>query len=69
MQKRSDHDKRSAKVSLTEKGEELCRKLVEFNEAQAKRLNGDKEATEKPSTAIDVSRNLENRFSEYLNYG
>lgn len=47
VQKRSDHDKRSAKVSLTEKGEDLCRKLVEFNEAQAKRLNGDKESTEK----------------------
>ena len=69
VQKRSDHDKRSAKVSLTEKGEELCRKLVEFNEAQAKRLNGDKEATEKLNTAIDVLRNLENGWSEYLRYG
>lgn len=69
VQKRSDHDKRSAKVSLTEKGEELCRKLVEFNEAQAKRLNGDKESMEKLNTAIDVLRNLENGWSEYLRYG
>lgn len=69
VQKRSDHDKRSAKVSLTEKGEDLCRKLVEFNEAQAKRLNGDKESTEKLNTAIDVLRNLENGWSEYLRYG
>jgi len=69
VQKRSDHDKRSAKVSLTEKGEELCRKLVDFNEAQAKRLNGDKASTEKLNTAIDVLRNLENGWSEYLRYG
>jgi len=69
VQKRSDHDKRSAKVSLTEKGEDLCRKLVEFNEAQAKRLNGDKESTDKLNTAIDVLRNLENGWSEYLRYG
>lgn len=69
VQKRSDHDKRSAKVSLTEKGEDLCRKLVEFNEAQAKRLNGDKESTDKLTTAIDVLRNLENGWSEYLRYG
>jgi DNA-binding MarR family transcriptional regulator len=69
VQKRSDHDKRSAKVSLTEKGEELCRKLVEFSEAQAKCLNGDKEPTEKLNTAIDVLWNLENGWSEYLRYG
>jgi len=69
LQKRSDHDKRSAKVSLTDKGEELCRKLVEFNAAQAKRLAGDKETAEKLTATIDVLRNLENGWSEYLRYG
>lgn len=69
LQKRSDHDKRSAKVSLTEKGEDLCRKLVEFNAEQAKRLAGDKQATESLNAAIDVLRNLEHGWSEYLRYG
>jgi DNA-binding MarR family transcriptional regulator len=69
IQKRSDHDKRSAKVSLTEKGEELCRKLLEFSLVQAKRLAGDKQATENLNAAIDVLRNLEHGWSEYLRYG
>jgi DNA-binding MarR family transcriptional regulator len=69
IQKRSDHDKRSAKVSLTEKGEELCRKLLEFSLVQAKRLAGYKQATENLNAAIDVLRNLEHGWSEYLRYG
>ena len=69
VQKRSDHDKRSVKVSLTEKGEELCRKLTEFNAAQAARLAGsDKDAKEMDAT-IDVLRRLEQGWSEYLRYG
>ena len=69
VQKRSDHDKRSVKVSLTVKGQELCKKLVEFNAAQADRLAGTKEATAQMSATIDVLRNLENSWSEYLRYG
>ncbi|MFT5488980.1 MAG: DNA-binding MarR family transcriptional regulator [Paracoccaceae bacterium] len=69
VQKRSAHDKRSVKVSLTEKGEELCKRLVEFNAAQAERLAGTKEATAQLSETIEVLRNLENSWSEYLRYG
>lgn len=69
VQKRSDHDKRSVKVSLTEKGEELCKKLVEFNAAQAERLAGTKEAAAQLGATIEVLRNLENSWSEYLRYG
>lgn len=69
VQKRSTHDKRSVKVSLTEKGEELCKKLVEFNTAQAERLAGTKEATAQINATIDVLRNLENSWSQYLRYG
>ena len=42
VQKRSVHDKRSVKVPLTEKGEEICKKLVTFNAAQAEGLAGSK---------------------------
>lgn len=69
VQKRSAHDKRSVKVSLTDKGEELCKKLVEFNTAQAERLAGTKETTAQLNATIDVLRNLENSWSEYLRYG
>jgi len=69
VQQRSKHDKRSVKVSLTEKGEELCKKLVEFNSTQAERLAGTKEATAQINATIDVLRNLENSWSEYLRYG
>jgi len=69
VQKRSVHDKRSVKVSLTEKGEELCKKLVTFNAAQAERLAGSKETTAQLNATIDVLRNLENSWSEYLRYG
>lgn len=69
VQKRSDHDKRSVKVSLTKKGEELCKKLVEFNAGQAERLAGTKEAAAQLGSTIEVLRNLENSWSEYLRYG
>mgnify|MGYP002636698405 CR=1 FL=1 len=69
VQKRSPHDKRSVKVSLTEKGEELCRKLDEFNSTQAERLASTKEATAQLNATIDILRNLENSWSEYLRYG
>ena len=69
VQQRSKHDKRSVKVSLTKKGEELCKKLVEFNSTQAERLAGTKEATAQINATIDVLRNLENSWSEYLRYG
>jgi DNA-binding MarR family transcriptional regulator len=42
VQKRSVHDKRSVKVSLTEKGEEICKKLATFNATQADGLAGSK---------------------------
>tara|TARA_R110002072_G_scaffold27401_24_gene89100 strand:+ start:5741 stop:6196 length:456 start_codon:yes stop_codon:yes gene_type:complete len=69
VQKRSDHDKRSVKVSLTKKGEELCKKLVDFNAAQASRLTQTKEATAQLGTTIEVLRTLESSWSEYLRYG
>lgn len=69
VQKRSAHDKRSVKVSLTKKGEELCQKLVEFNAAQAERLAGTKEAAGQLNATIEILRNLENSWSEYLRYG
>ena len=63
VQKRSVHDKRSVKVSLTEKGEEICKKLVTFNAVQAEGLAGSKKTTAQLNATIDVLRNLENSWS------
>ena len=43
--------------------------LVEFNSTQADRLDGTTEATAQLNATIDVLRNLENSWSEYLRYG
>jgi DNA-binding MarR family transcriptional regulator len=69
VQKRSVHDKRPVKVSLAEKGEELCKKLVIFNAAQPERLAGSKQTTAQLNATMDVLRNLENSWSEYFRYG
>lgn len=69
VQKRSDHDKRSVKVSLTDKGQDLCQKLSDFNVAQGERLaSTDKEAKD-VETTLEMLRRLEQGWSEYLRYG
>jgi hypothetical protein len=42
---------------------------VEFNSTQSARLAGSKEETAQLNATIDIPRNLENSWSEYLRYG
>jgi DNA-binding MarR family transcriptional regulator len=65
-QKRSDHDKRSVKVSLTDKGQQLCDRLGEFSARQSDMLKADPARME---TTVDMLRQLEMTWSEYLRYG
>lgn len=69
VQKRSDHDKRSVKVSLTDKGQELCQKLADFNVTQGERLAGNDKETKDVETTLEMLRRLEQGWSEYLRYG
>lgn len=66
IQKRSDHDKRSVKVSLTEKGQELCDRLTVFSARQSEMLASDPKSLD---TTVSVLRHLEQTWSEYLRYG
>lgn len=69
VQKRSAHDKRSVKVSLTDKGEELCNRLATFADEQSGMLASDAAAKKELETTINVLRQLEHGWSEYLRYG
>ena len=69
VQKQSDHDKRSVKVSLTDKGQDLCQKLADFNIAQGERLAGTEKEAKDVDTTIEMLRRLEQGWSEYLRYG
>ena len=69
VQKRSAHDRRAAKVSLTEKGEELCARLAGFADAHGSRFVGDAGAQKDVDTTIEQLRKLEQFWSEYLRYG
>lgn len=68
-QKRSAHDKRSVKVSLTDKGEDLCGKLAGFAAAQGEVLAADAASQKDLETTISVLRQLEQGWSEFLRYG
>ncbi|MEX2455200.1 MAG: MarR family winged helix-turn-helix transcriptional regulator [Rhodospirillaceae bacterium] len=69
LQKRSSHDRRSVKVSLTRKGEELCERLAGFANEQGARFVGDAAAQKDVDVTIDLLRRLEQAWSEYLRYG
>ena len=69
IQKRSDHDKRSVKVSLTDKGSGLCKKLADMNASHAERLAPDDKKAAHLDTTLEMLRNLEHSWSEYLRYG
>lgn len=67
VQKRSDHDRRSVKVSLTDKGAALCERLTGFANDHCARFVG--EAEKDMEVTIDLLRRLEQSWSEYLRYG
>ncbi|MGB0632306.1 MAG: hypothetical protein ACPGRZ_16570 [Alphaproteobacteria bacterium] len=56
-------------MSLTDKGQELCQKLAEFNVAQGERLAGSDRDAKDVETTIEMLRRLEQGWSEYLRYG
>lgn len=68
-QKRSAHDKRSVKVSLTEKGDEICGRFASFAARQNEKLFSDAASQKSLTETIGVLRRLEQEWSEYLRYG
>jgi DNA-binding MarR family transcriptional regulator len=68
-QKRSAHDKRAVKVSLTRKGEELCERLAGYARDQGARIIADAGTRKDAETTVELLRKVEQAWSEYLRYG
>lgn len=69
LHQRSAHDKRSVKVSLTDKGADLCARLAEYTQRQSEMLPTDASGKKDLEATINVLRQLEHGWSEYLRYG
>jgi DNA-binding MarR family transcriptional regulator len=69
IQERSSHDKRSLRVSLTDKGEELCQKIAEAEEKHAVALASEAADPDQIDAACHLLRRLETSWSDYLRYG
>ncbi len=69
VQERSTHDRRSLRVNLTEKGEELCRQIAEAEESHAVALGTQANESEQIDAACQLLRRLETNWSDYLRYG
>lgn len=69
VQERSPHDRRSLRVSLTDKGEELCQQITEAEKAHASALAIDADDAAQIEAACQLLRRLETSWSDYLRYG
>ena len=69
VQERSPHDRRSLRVSLTDKGEELCQQIAEAEKAHANALAINADDAAQIEAACQLLRRLETSWSDYLRYG
>ena len=69
VQERSSHDRRSLRVNLTPKGEELCQQIADAEEKHAVALGNQAGDTEQIDAACHLLRRLETSWSGYLRYG
>jgi DNA-binding MarR family transcriptional regulator len=67
-QERSERDKRSRRIVLTDKGRELCTRLAEIEKRHAATLFTNCTSKEDPETALRILRQLERSWSDYLRY-
>lgn len=69
VQERSSHDRRSLRVNLTKKGEELCRQIAEAEKKHAAALGTRPDEAIQIDAACQLLRRLETSWSDYLRYG
>lgn len=67
-QEPSARDKRSRRIALTKKGQELCAKLRELDDQQAKTLSEACPSNDDPAIALRTLRELERSWSTYLRF-
>ncbi len=68
-QERSSHDRRSLRVNLTDKGEDLCRQIANAEEKHAVALGTQANEADHIDSACQLLRRLETNWSDYLRYG
>jgi len=69
VQERSSHDRGSLRVTLTEKGEGLCRQIAEVEIKHADALGTQSGDSEQIESVCQLPRRLETNWSNYLLYG
>jgi MarR family transcriptional regulator, exopolysaccharide II synthesis transcriptional activator len=67
-QERSERDKRSRRIVLTEKGMELCKRLAELDRRHARILFETAPDPGDPTITLRALRQLERSWSDYLRY-
>ncbi|HEX9835704.1 MAG TPA: winged helix DNA-binding protein [Alphaproteobacteria bacterium] len=67
-QERSERDKRSRRIVLTDKGRALCERLTELEVRHARTLIESSPSKDDPEVALRTLRQLERSWSEYLRY-
>jgi len=68
VQERSSHDRRSTRVRLTARGEELCRQIAEAEAEHAKALAKAVGSDDDLAGACSLLRQLETTWADYLRY-
>jgi DNA-binding MarR family transcriptional regulator len=67
-QERSERDKRSRRIVLTDKGRALCERLTELEVRHSRTLTDASPSKDDPDIALRTLRQLERSWSEYLRY-
>jgi len=68
IQERSSHDRRSTRVRLTSKGEELCQRIAKAEAEHARALAKAVGGEEDLAGACHLLRQLETTWADYLRY-
>ncbi len=68
-QQRAKHDKRSIQIKLTEKSKDICQKIKELEERNAKSLSVDGLAIEDVGQVHHILKRVERVWGDYVSYG
>ncbi|MFQ5785514.1 MAG: MarR family winged helix-turn-helix transcriptional regulator [Alphaproteobacteria bacterium] len=68
-QERSPHDRRSVRIKLSQKGLDLCAKVQQLQEKHAQAATNDPNGARELEGACQALRNLERRWSDYVQFG
>ena len=68
-QQRAKHDKRSIQIKLTEKSKDICKRIKELEERNAKSLSVEGLAIEEVDQVHHILKRVERVWGDYVSYG